>query len=346
MTESLKIGIIGAGSNTRAKHIPKLLEIPGVRIEVVCNRSEESSRRAADEFGIPRTASQWQEVVADPDLDAVVIGTWPYLHAPISIAALEAGKHVLCEARMAMNAHEADAMLAAAERHPDLVAQIVPSPFTLHWDRFIQRNLAEGLIGDLLAVDVFATSHAFLNPDLPMSWRQDIRLSGLNVMGMGIYYEAMARWTGHAKTVKALGRVQVKQRPDETGTLQDLYVPDHVDVFGELHSGASYHLRCSQITGACPTPDDFILYGEKGTLRLDLTQKQLWLSTPDQPDPRLLQVPEAEQGFWRVEAEFIGAIRGEEPVRLTSFPEACAYMHFTQKVADELQIAPSEVRKP
>ena len=71
-------------------------------------------RRLSREYGIPRTAEHWQDLVADPDIDALVIGTWPYLHCPVTLAALEAGKHVLTEARMALNAAEAHRMLAAA----------------------------------------------------------------------------------------------------------------------------------------------------------------------------------------------------------------------------------------
>ena len=74
---------------------------------------------------MPRIYRHWQEVVADPDVNAVSIGTWPYLHCPITLAALEAGKHVLTEARMAMNAAEAHRMLAAARRHPKRITQIV-----------------------------------------------------------------------------------------------------------------------------------------------------------------------------------------------------------------------------
>ena len=61
----------------------------------------------AEEFGIARFAADWTEIIADESIDAVCIGTWPYMHAPLTIAALESGKHVLCEARMALNLREA-----------------------------------------------------------------------------------------------------------------------------------------------------------------------------------------------------------------------------------------------
>lgn len=334
MTEStLKIGIVGAGANTRAKHIPLLQALPGVEILQVCNRSEESSRRVAEAFGIPGTAERWEDVVANPELDAVVIGTWPYLHAPITLAALAAGKHVLCEARMAMNAAEARRMLDASLARPELVAMVVPSPFTLPWDKTLRRLLKEDEIGPLLHVDVFANSGAFFQPDRPMTWRDDRELSGLNTQMLGIYYEAMARWTGHVTLpVQASARIHGKTRPDARGRRQTIRIPDHLDVLGEFESGATLHLRCSQVTGACPTPNDFILYGAKGTLRLDLTRGDLRLSRPDGREAPV-NVPPEEAGAWRVEEEFVNAVRGREPVTHTPFAEGLRYMEFTEAVA-------------
>src|SRR5690242_622735 len=104
MAKPLRLGLIGAGANTRARHIPGFLAIADVELAAVCNRRPESTAAVAREFNIPRQYEHWQELVADPDLDAVVIGTWPYLHCQITLAALEAGKHVLTEARLSMNA--------------------------------------------------------------------------------------------------------------------------------------------------------------------------------------------------------------------------------------------------
>src|SRR5262245_15931390 len=128
---ALRFGLVGAGANTRSRHIPGLRAIPDVEIVAVCNRRPESTAAAAREFGIARTFDRWEDLVADPAIDAVVIGTWPYLHCPITLAALDAGKHVLTEARMAMTAGEARTMLEAARKHPELVTQVVPSPFGL-----------------------------------------------------------------------------------------------------------------------------------------------------------------------------------------------------------------------
>nr|MDA3873675.1 Gfo/Idh/MocA family oxidoreductase [Kiritimatiellia bacterium] len=319
MSDLIRIGIIGAGTNSRLQHLPRLQAIKDVSLDVVCNQHEESSRRVAKDFQIPRIASNWEEVVQDPELDAIVIGTWPYLHAPITLASLAAGKHVLCEARMAMNAKEAADMLAASEARPELVAQVVPSPFTLPWDRYLAHLINEGRIGDLLAIDVFANCGSFMNTKRPFTWRDDIELSGLNTMMLGIYYEAMVRWVGHADTVNANGHRRVPERIDADGNRKTVHVPDHLDVFGDLECGAGYHIRCSQVTGACPTPNDFILYGSDGTLRLNIAAKELTLTLPSGASTPL-EVPDDLREEWRVDDDVIGAVLGQESFGLKPLP--------------------------
>src|SRR5689334_5419059 len=177
----IRVGVVGAGGNTVAMHIPKLQAIDGVEIVSVCNRSRESSARVAEQFGIPTIYDQWQDLVAAPDTDAIVIGTWPYLHCRATIAALEAGKHVLCEARMAMNLQEALAMRDAARARPQLVAQVVPAPYTFGVDATVQRLIAEQYLGDVLAVNL-RDGNRFLDRESPIHWRQDADLSGYNVL--------------------------------------------------------------------------------------------------------------------------------------------------------------------
>src|SRR5690242_15288425 len=99
--QRIRVGIVGAGANTRLRHIAGFRQIPGVELAGVVNSNPESTARVAAEFGIPKTYASWEQLVADPDIDAVQIGTWPNLHSAVTCAALKAGKHVLCEARMA-----------------------------------------------------------------------------------------------------------------------------------------------------------------------------------------------------------------------------------------------------
>ena len=146
---------------------------PGVEIVSVANRSLESSRRAAAELGIPQAYANWEELLAAGGLDAVLIGTWPYMHRTITLAALDAGLHVLCQARMANDAAEAREMLAASRRHSSHVCQLVPTSGTYRIDRALQRLLGERYVGDILSVEVQMLQRGFASVDGELDWRHD-----------------------------------------------------------------------------------------------------------------------------------------------------------------------------
>jgi predicted dehydrogenase len=334
MPDTIRIGVVGAGGNTRLHHIPKLKKIEGVQIASVANRSRASSERVAQEFGIERVHDSWQDVVNDPGVDAVVIGTWPYMHCPITLAALAAGKHVLTEARIAMNAAEARQMLAASRARPNLVTQVVPGPATFAADPMVMHLLADGYIGELQALDLRVPA-GFLNRDAPMHWRMDRDYSGMNIMSMGIWYECISRWVGPATAVMARTRVAVPYRVDkERGERRAIAVPDHVEVLADLANGAIARLHWSSVAGFMPGPE-VSLYGSEGTLRVEQRGRDnLLLSGGRRGDKEMTQIaiPEDKAYRWRVEEEFIGAIRGHEPVRRTSFLDAVSYMDFTEAV--------------
>ena len=78
--EEIRVGLIGAGKNTRDRHIPGFHQVDGVEIAAVANRSRESGRVVADQFNIPTVYGSWQELLEDESINAVCIGTWPYMH--------------------------------------------------------------------------------------------------------------------------------------------------------------------------------------------------------------------------------------------------------------------------
>jgi predicted dehydrogenase len=159
--QPIRVGIIGAGGIVSSTHVPGLKRQPGVELVSVANRSIESSRRAADELGIRNAYANWEELLAAGGLDAVLIGTWPYMHKAITLAALDAGLHVLCQARMANTAAEARDMLAASKRHPNQICQLVPTSGSYRIDRALQRLLAERYVGDVLSVEVAMLQRGF-----------------------------------------------------------------------------------------------------------------------------------------------------------------------------------------
>jgi predicted dehydrogenase len=339
--QTIRVGFIGAGKNTRERHIPGFQKCEGVECVAVGNRSRESSERVAKEFGIARAYADWRELLRAPDLDAVCIGTWPSAHREITEAALAAGKHVLCEARMAMNAAEGRSMLAASRKAPHLVAQLVPAPQTLEFDSTIKRLLGERFVGDVLSVDVNAGQGSFVDPSAPLHWRQDVRVSGPNALTMGIWYETLVRWVGPARRVMAMTKIAVERRRDESGAMHEVKIPDHVEILLTLGNGGIAHMRFSSVTALGPASEAWI-FGTDGTLRLVAGAVvrpggpglARGLSGGRRGDKELAEIPipAADRLGWRVEEEFVNAIRGREKVTHTTFEDGVRYMEFTDAV--------------
>jgi predicted dehydrogenase len=326
-TDTIRIGMVGAGANTRLRHVPGFRNIPGVELVGVVNRSRESSERAAAEFEIPRVFDSWQELVDDDEIDAVMIGTWPNMHCEVTCRALEAGKHVMTEARMARTAAEARQMLACSEEHPELITQIVPSPFAFFCTDYVRNLIDDGFLGQLRELVVIGADDGFHDVQAPLHWRQDRDISGLNVLAMGILHEAALRWAPDPTRVFAQMTTFAPDRPDGVAT-----IADSVQVMTEIQGGARglYHLSGIGLFG----PGFHLhLYGSHGTIRVDLGAGTLMIGTVGDEALHQPNIPEEQQGGWRVEDEFIGAIRGTETIRLTDFATGVKYMEFTEAVA-------------
>ena len=341
---TIKVGLIGAGANTRLRHITGLQAQDDVEVVGVANRSIESSQRVADEFGIAKVYGDWVDLLDEEEMDAVCIGTWPYMHSTLTVAALEEEKHVLVEARMAMNSDEAAEMLDASMNAPHLVAQIVPAPHTLEIDQTLIEMISEGYIGDLVNVRLqVANGSDFPNPDLPLHWRHNRDFSGNNIMTMGIWYEALMRWFGPAKTVQASGQTVVKHRRDDDGRRRSTSIPDHIDILCGMECGGTLNMTVTMVS-AFARELDLWIHGTDGVIRVESTS----FTDPGKPSFRLtsarrgedemteVEVAEEKRGAWRVEEEFVNAIRGLEPVTHTDFTTGVKYMQFTDAVSQSV----------
>jgi predicted dehydrogenase len=329
----IRIGIVGAGKIVRTRHLPAFRSMPGVRVVGVCNQRRESSSRVAREFDIPKVYGNWGELIEDDSIDAVVIGTWPYLHCPITLAALDAGKHVLTQSRMAMNAREAQRMLDRSLECPSLAAMVVPSPYGLVGDAFVHSLLADGYIGTLNEVHVTGLSSDLADSSTPLSWRQMTKYSGFNMLTLGILHESVMRWTPPVRRVIASVSKMISTRIDpETGQSSKVGTGDSVQVLTSYRGGAHGTYRLSGVVWHS-TGSSVALFGSRGTLVYDLKRDELRGAKRGEPDLKSIPIPEEHRGEWRVEADFIDAVRGERPVTRTTFLDGARYMQFTEAVA-------------
>ncbi|MDG3003430.1 Gfo/Idh/MocA family protein [Paludisphaera mucosa] len=330
---TVRIGIVGAGGIVRSRHVPGFRAIRGVELVGVCNRRRDSSARAARELGLAKTYGNWEEVIQDPTVDAVLIGAWPYLHCPVTLAALDAGKHVLTQARMAMNAREAQRMLDRTRELPGQVAMVVPSPYGLAGEAFVRSLIAEGFLGNLREVHVDGLTDELADPEVPLSWRQKTRYSGFNMLTLGILHETVQRWLSPPVRVLAYASKLITERFDpESSKLKPVGTPDSVQVLATHEDGSVATYRLSAVLWGGRSLS-VALHGSEGSLFYDLLKDEIRGVRRGEESPRVLPIPEALRGGWRAEADFIAAIRGERPVTHTDFATGARYMQFTEAVA-------------
>lgn len=307
----IRIGVIGAGGIFRTRHLPGLRAIDGVELAAVCNRSEASSEQARSEWGFERIAADWESLVAADDVDAVMIGTWPYTHRAMSVAALEAGKHVFCQARMAMDLPEAEAMHAAAERHPDRVGLICPPPHRMPYEPYLRGVLERGELGEPLEASLVCTNGSNLGE---LNWRERVEYSGQQALQLGIWAETLIAWLGEYETLSATAATPIAAKPDpeRSGADYAIAIPQVVRVQGRLKSGVVIGEHHSGVNPAEPR-NELTLVGRAKTLRVRIVEGLMELQASEGGGRfEAVDVPEDQTNPWRVEEEFIAAVRAAE----------------------------------
>ena len=328
--ESIRVGLIGAGGNVRERHIPGFQGASDCEIVAVANRTVESGRAIADQFNIATVYGNWQELLEDESINAVCIGTWPYMHRTLTLAALEAGKHVLTEARMASTAEEAQDMLNASKAYPDLVCQLTPTSTSYSIDTVLQRLIDSGHLGELLSVDFTSTPGRFADFDSPLHWRQDRQMSGYNTLNIGASYESMMRWLGRGNRVMAMSKTHVPFRKDDNGYPTSVTIPDHVDILYELANGAQVHMKMSATSGL-NGGSQIWMFGTDGTIHVD-AQRKVWAGKRGDTELAEVANPPETQSKYRVEEQFTNAIRGTEKVDMVAFETGVHYMEWSEAV--------------
>jgi predicted dehydrogenase len=326
----LRIGIVGAGKIVRDRHLPALKKHPEVEIVAVSNSTYDSSEKFCSE-NLPQATPMrnWADLLAVPDLDIIWIGTPPYMHSAVTVSALEAGKHVFCQARMAMDLAEAEEMLAASKRYPELMTMLCPPPFGMRADLLVKKLLAENYIGRPHHVRLQSFTGNYLNPDAPAHWRQKIEISGLNVLTLGIYVEVLQRWLGDITGVFARGKIV---HPNRQG--YEIIIPDLLNVLCSFENGAEGVLEFSGVDALAPG-DRLEIYGDRGTLVYDFATDIVQAGKVEAQKLHVVDLTPDLETEWRVERDFIAAVKSKGRVRpQPDFEDGVRYMRVVQAVAD------------
>ncbi len=202
MTKPVAWGVLGVAKIATVKVIPAMQRGALSRITAIASRDAGRAAGAAAALGIPKSYGSYEELLADPEIEAVYNPLPNHLHVPWTIRAMEAGKHVLCEKPVALTADEARQLIAVRDRHPVQVAEAFMVRHHPQWLR--ARALArEGRIGEIRAIQTF---FSYYNDD-PGNIRNMADIGGGALYDIGCYALVTARFLFEAEPARLIATI-------------------------------------------------------------------------------------------------------------------------------------------
>jgi predicted dehydrogenase len=203
MARKIRWGVLGVAKIATVKVIPAMQRGEFCEVTAIASRDSAKAAMAAADLGIAKSYGSYEDLLADPDVDAVYNPLPNHLHVPWSIRAAEAGKHVLCEKPIALSCEEARELIAARDRTGLKIGEAFMVHLHPQWLR-AREILQSGEIGDLRA---FNFVFSYNNRD-PLNIRNKPEMGGGAVMDIGCYPIHTSRWMFGAEPLSVLARVE------------------------------------------------------------------------------------------------------------------------------------------
>lgn len=300
----LRIGMVGyafmgAAHSQGWRTAGRVFDLPREPVlSVLCGRDGDAVRAAAARHGWAATETDWRALIARDDVDLVDICTPGDSHAEIALAALAAGKHVLCEKPLANTVEEAEAMAEAAEAafKQGRLAMVGFNYRRVPAIALARRMITEGRLGALRHVRVSYLQDWLVDPEFPLTWRLRKEAAGSGALGdLGAHVVDVAQYLAGEKLagVSALTETFVRQRPLPDGRLGPVTVDDAAVFTGRFACGALASFEATRYATGRKNALRIELNGERGSLAFDL-ERLNELSFHDGTEPG------AHAGFRRI----------------------------------------------
>ena len=263
----INIGIIGCGKIAQVRHIPEYAENPDVKLAAFFSPNRARAQEQADKYG-GKVYDTAEALLADPDIDAVSICAANYAHAELSIQALNAGKHVLCEKPMATTLADCEAMVECAKKNGKFL-MIGHNQRLAKAHMEAKRLIDEGLIGDIIT---FRTSFGHGGPETwsispgKNVWFFDKKKAAMGVMAdLGVHKTDLIQYLTGQRVVRTTARLVTLDKRGEDGEL--IGVDDNAVCIYEM-SGGAFGTMTASWTYYGAEDNSTVLYGTKGIMRI------------------------------------------------------------------------------
>lgn len=325
--KKLGVGVIGA-SNMAALHMQAAVSNPFTELVAICDIHPERITPRAEEFGVEKTYTDYNEMYKDPAVDIVVVCTPDFVHEDMAIKALEAGKHVLCEKPMAPTNEECARMVEASKKYD---AKMMVGQICRYTPSFVlaKKLIEQGEIGELYAIESeYAHDYKYANPGVD-NWRRDPKHPREGYVGGGCHVVDLLRWiAGDPTEVFAYAnRKCLPDWPVDDSTFSLLKFPN--DVVGKIYvsigAKREYTLRSvfagTKGTIICNNMDPNITLYKENVSELD----SLFPNKPeDRPNLVAVELPVSINHHNTAAElnELVDCIVNDKPVKTTAYEGA------------------------
>lgn len=274
---TVKWGLIGCGDIAKRRVAPAIQDLENNELAAISRQNPDLLKEFANVFMVPKMYEKWQDLIADPEIDAIYVATPVYLHAPITIAAANAGKHVLCEKPMAMNVSECEAMINACQKNNVQLGVA----YYRHYYPVVQKIkdlLDSEVIGNIVYVTVNIFSYFNPEPDAPRAWLNvKSKAGGGPLYDIGSHRaEVFHHLFGCPQYVQGITTTQAFKR-DVEDTATALY-----------HYEKGFHVVMHVTHAARESQDTLDVFGTEGSIHIpNLNQGNLILWTPEEKKEEL-----------------------------------------------------------
>lgn len=247
----IQLGIAGCGRITTSRHLPALKSIDSIRVVACAEQDSRQRTETAQSFGIEKCYGDFEELIADPSIEAVAVCLPPELHHRAAKLVLQSGKHLFLEKPIALDLNDSAELVALSKETPG----IAMLGFNLRWHRLIKKTkqlLDQGKPGQIVAVNSIFSSSSMMDPMIPQ-WRKTTRSGGGALSDQAIHHFDLWRYLFHAE----VNRVEAIRSASEKTAV----------ICAELSNGILVNATITQSSTAC---NEFDIYGDRGRIRVSL----------------------------------------------------------------------------
>jgi predicted dehydrogenase len=275
----LRVGVVGAGRWAVRSHIPGWQRDPRAEVVALADTDPEALAAAGSEFGVERLEADYRKLVEDPDIDVIDVVTGDRMHFEVSMAALEAGKHVLCEKPVHADYQEVNRAADLAESKglkTKLGFTFRYAPATM----FAAELISQGFIGEPYMLNAFEQNSQWLDPQTPLRQLRNTedpdQIAVASIEGYGAPVIDIMHWWMDAPLQSVVGTMRnfVPERVvRETGELTRVNIDDGDMWIAEFAGGRLASVQSSFVTVGNYPGIEVRIYGSEGAIIVRLVEE-------------------------------------------------------------------------